>query len=295
MVGTELAVSPAKGMRPPVRIDLNNLQFGGVKNLVDKYINAVGGSTGGGSRFPGQQIGFKKGIWSKGYKDGARIAPGTKFVFNAPNMIAGWRTFDENESGTMFPNYSDMAMPFANQDLVTRDTLGKDDQQEWDEDSSGNKLDPWSPILVFPVREDADDASYDHVLLSTKSSCIAGFNLFAQIIEELKARPGQLPVIALGSDKAEREVKTVDKKGREKKEKFIWDVPTFTIVGWVMAEDVDDAPNAGGVQVTDDSAAAELGNVTAKARVAIPAPEEKKAEITRKRVRKTAKQDDDTL
>lgn len=277
------------GAKPVVKIDLQNLNFGGVKTLVEKYINTVGGASFS-NRFPGSQIGFKKGIWSKGYKsDAPRLPSGTKLVFNIPNMIAGWRTFEENDAGKTFPVYSDMAMPFLGQDLVGRDTLGKDDKDDWDADQQGNPLDPWSSILVFPVREEDGD-SYDHICLSSKSSCIAGFNLFVKVVEEMRTRPGQLPIISLGADKAEKEIKTTDKKGKEKKTQLIWDVPTFAVVAWVSATELDNAPNAGGVEVTDDAADVDLGKVNAKARVAPEEPNTKAS--ASKKVRKTVSADD---
>jgi len=57
-----------------------------------------------------------------------------------------------------------------------------------------------------------------------------------------------------------------DKKGLEKKVTHTPDAPTFEITGWAVAIDADN-PAKGGVQVTEDVEAADIGTVTAKTRV----------------------------
>jgi hypothetical protein len=273
-------------------IDLSRVNYGAARTQIDKYINSVGGGASREKNFPGDQVGFKSGEWFRGFGDKARpIKSGTRLVFNIPNMMAGWQTWAESNSGKRFPKYTPMTFPAAGDDPIERESLGDTDSDEWEPDDKGKPQDPWKPTLVFPIRKDGD-ATVHHVLLTTVSSCIAGLNLFRDVIEEMKLHPGELPIIALGSKKA-----TMDKKetvkGKEKKVKYTWDVPTLEVVDWTDAI-AEDNPAKGGVQVTDDGETADLGGVTAKARVnkkangkapkALPAPSKKGKPISRKAV-----------
>jgi len=263
-MGMEVAVA-TNGARGVMSIDLSRVNYGIAKGAIDKYINSVGGSSGSKKNFPGDQLGFKSGQWYRGFGDKAKaIKNGTEIVFNLPNMMAGWQKWDENDNGKRFPKYTPMTFPAAGDEPIERDTLGDDDDSDWEKNDQGEPQDPWKPVLVFPVRE-KDDTVIHHVMLATKSSVIAGFNLFRDVIEEMRLHAGELPVVRLGSSKATREF-TKSVKGKDKKIKHSWDVPTFEVVGWVDAVS-EDNPAKGGVQVTSDDDA-DLGEVQTKARVA---------------------------
>lgn len=267
-MGTAVAVT--NGARGVMSIDLGSVNYAVAKGAYDKYVKSVGGASRP-KNFPGDQISFKKGIWYRGFGDTGRVLKaGTELVFNIPNMMSGWVKWVENDAGKRYPQYSEMRFPAAGDDPIDRSTLGDDDESEWEPDEQGLVKDPWKPILAFPVRL-GDDETVHHVLLETISKVIAGLNMYRDIIDEMKLHVGQLPVIEIGADKTSRDLKKKDKKGRERTEKQVWDIPTFEATGWADAIDADNPTKAGGVNVTaDDDETADIGKVTAKARSKAP-------------------------
>jgi len=264
-LGNQVAVVE-KGARGVVSIDLKKLNYGAAKTAIDAYMSKVGGGgSNNGPRFPGQPVQFKSGVWKFGMKAAQKnLKAGQSFVFNAPNMAAAWVMWRDTESGKRYPEYTALCFPFAGDDLASRESLGDNDPSEWELDDQDNPQDPWKPVLIYPIR-DEDGDTVNHVMLSTKSACIAGFRLFSDLLEEMKLRPGQLPVITLGSAKAEMERTVTDKKGKEKKVKNVWDVPTFEITGWVSATDADNSGLAG-IDVTADGDNADIGEVSVRSR-----------------------------
>lgn len=251
------------GARAIVGIDPRNVNYGLAKSTVEKYIKSVGGGSGG-KNFPGTQIYFKSGEWFAGFKDQKRgLKAGTQLVFNTPNMMSGWCKWVGDE-GSRKPQYTPMTFVAAGDDPISRESLGDTDQDEWDLDDYGKPQDPWKPVLVFPVRK-AGSTDIHHVMLDTISKCIAGFNLFRDIADEMMMHEGELPIISLGSKKASQDKKVTDKKGKTKSVKQAWDVPTFEVVGWDDAVDADN-PTIGGVQVKGDEGEADVGAVETKAR-----------------------------
>lgn len=293
-MGQEVAVA-TKGARI-VSIDLKNLNFGVAQSGADKFIASVGGSGGSAHRFPGRQISFKSGLWQLGFGDKAKqLKSGTRMVINVPNMMAGWVKWEENGDKKR-PVYTDMRFPFAGDDPITRDSLGDHDKDEWDTDNkTGQPIDPWRPVLVFPSR-DEDGEVLDHVFLNSKSACMVGFNMYRDVLEDMKLRPGQLPIVELAADKAKREREIeVEKRGKMTKQKDvqIWDVPTLKVVGWTEAQDFDN-PGLNGVEMPAAGVEAELGNVTASSRVEKKEPAAEKAKpAAEKKSRRTVVADDE--
>lgn len=287
-MGTAVAVAEQRGV---MSINIATVNYASASSMVDRYLNSVGGSGGGAKNFPGKQIGFKQGVWSKGFGDKAQRLKNPKFVVNGPNVIATWMKWEENGDKKK-PVYAEPRWPAAGDTPVERADLGDTDQDEWETDKQGNPQDPWKPVLVFPVR-DVDGEEIDHIFLATKSAVIAGFNLFRDIMDEMKMHTGQLPVVALTADKAEMTKTSTDAKGRAKKEKFAWDIPVFEIIDWVKAEDCDN-PAKGGVKVTstDD---ADLGEVSSKSRKAVTKKDEPKQIAKGKQSRRQVEVDDDEI
>lgn len=265
--------------RGVMMIDLRNINYGAARGAIDKYIKSVGGGEGGNkSNFPGDQISYKKGEFYRGIGEQKRpVKIGTQIVFNIPNMGAGWVKWEDvdgklNKKGDQLrlPKYTPLVFPAAGQDPIERESLGDLDKSQWEPDDYGNPADPWKPVLVFPVRSSkAGDETIHHMLLETVSKVIAGFNLFRDVMEEMKLHPGELPVVTIGTKKASMDKAITAKKGNKSQTKKVtWDVPTFEVTGWVDAIDADNPGLSGGVQVTDDGDDADLGVVTSKARVA---------------------------
>jgi hypothetical protein len=285
-----------KTARPAVSVDLSRINYSATKAAIEKYIGAVGGGSRSGPKFPGDQITFKTGEWMRGFGDkGKKIKPGTDFVLNLPNMMAGWLKWTENDAGKRYPMYSDMCCPAAGDDMVLREALGDLDESEWEVDDSGRAQDPWRAIVVIPVRTDGDETVH-HVMLTAKSAVIAGFNLFRDVIEDMKLHPNELPLVTLGADKAKREFEQDDPKkpGKKKKVVQVWDVPTFEVSGWADATDADNPPK-GGVEVKKDidEDDGDVGEVKSISRTPAKAPKPEPKPVAKGKAKIKAPADDD--
>jgi len=319
-MGTQVATTD--GARGTMSINIAAVNYGRATSNVDKYISSIGVGSGGNreKNFPGEQIVFKKGTYFAGIKDTKRPIKGmTKMVFNAPNMMALWAEWKESDSGKRYPSYTAPRFPAMGDEPIDRSTLGKTAEEfdlvdwkkgdaisqeaenaGWEIDTYGTLQDPIKAVLVMPVRF-LDSTTVDHLLLSTVTSCIAGYNLYKEIMEGMKLHEGQLPVVTLGVEKKTFKKVVTDKRGRDKKEENTVDVPEFKIVAWVDAI-AEDNPAKGGVKVTADEAA-DLGKVEAKSRSGskkngngtklLAAPVKGKAKAAPKSRRQVEAEDDD--
>lgn len=306
-----------------IGVNLANINYGLATSKVDAFISSVGGGAGGAKEkaFPGEPIVFKKGIYYIGFGDKKRtIKAGTELIFNGPNVMSVWIEWKDSNSGKRYPTYSAPRFPAAGDDPILREALGRTAEEfglldwkrgdpisaeaeaaGWEIDNYGNLSDPIKPGLVFPVRNEAA-VVVNHFIMTTVTSCIAGYNLYREIMDEMKLHAGQLPRVELGVEKKTFKKTEKDKKGREKKIENTVDVPELVVVGWADAIDADN-PAKGGVQVTEDAEAADIGTVTAKTRVnskasangkakAIAAPVKGKAKASRKTVEAVADDDE---
>lgn len=275
-----------------VGVSLANINYGLATSKVDAYISSVGGGSGGAKEktFPGEPIVFKKGVYYIGFGDKKRtIKAGTELIFNGPNVMSVWIEWKDSNSGKRYPTYTAPRFPAAGDDPILREALGRTAEEfglldwkrgdpisaeaeaaGWEIDNYGNLSDPIKPGLVFPVRNEIQKeaaAVVNHFIMTSVTSCIAGYNLYREIMEEMKLHAGQLPRVELGVEKKTFKKTEKDKKGREKKVENTVDVPELEIVGWADAIDADN-PAVGGVTVTaDEGEAADIGTVTAKSRV----------------------------
>lgn len=255
--------------RGMLSINVNKVNYGAAKDIAAKYSKSVGGGEGGNKdkQFPGDQIGFKAGVWARGWGKTAKAIKKPKLVVNIPNMMAGYSWWEEvtKKDGDVvnIPKYTPMTFPATGQDPIERESLGQTEEKHWEKDDDGKPQDPFKSVLVFPVRDENGD-TVDHVLLVSKSHVIAGFNFFRDVSEEMMLHPGQLPIVVLGTDTAT--MKNPDKKSRTKQ--FSWQVPTFEVIGWTNAKDCDNPSSEGGVEVTSNGDEADIGKVTAKTRAA---------------------------
>jgi hypothetical protein len=279
-MGRELAVQTSGASRA-VSIDLANLNFDIASKSLAKYQKQLGAGEGGGFRFPGAQIQFKKGEWFSGYKDTKKVLNTKgpiKLVLNIPNMMLTWVKWEDNANGKRRPNYLPVCYPFNGDDLPDRETLGDLDEKDWELDDENRPQDPWNLILVYPAR-DADSEIINHIYMDGPTKRNAAFNLFTKALEEMKLRPGSLPIIELSTENVSRKIKstkTVRGKQVDVEKEQTWQAPTFKIAGWVEAVDADN-PGPGGVQVTDDSDDADVGEVKTTARSKQQAPKKEDA------------------
>lgn len=297
---TSTAVTPIS--RAPLSIDIKKINYKAAAAQAAKYTKAVGGSEreARANLFPGVQFSFSLGQWTTGTKKAEKkaVPQGTRLVANMPNIAATWLKWEyltDKTTGEMvekdgkpikYPNYLPLCFPAMGDDMKLREELGDTDQSEWETDDKGNPQDPWKPVLAIPVRLE-DDTTINHILLSTKSSTIAGFNLFAEVMEEMVTKSGQLPVIEIGSAKAEskRKVKKIV-RGKEVLVDVtnVWDVPTFEVVEWIDAAPCDN-PGPEGIpaaETTDD-----IGKVETTTRTAAVAAPKTAAKVPAKKAAET--------
>lgn len=286
MASKELSI-PSKG-GTVVSIDLNNLNA----DAMDLAVKKLQARSGGGKKkqLPGQSIFFYKGSFYVGNKDNG-VTVDEPVVLNVMNHAECFKRRAETDSGKNYNEFSTFARPFAGEELVDRATLGFDDETEWENDDRGNPMDPWTHTVVVPARLDAATDVVDTLSIGSKSGVNAWVSFLVDILPELKMRPGQLPVVELGSKTLSRKVPTgkQDKKGQPIMKEQSWDAPSFTLSGWTKAKDVDNG-GLNGVQVTNeaDDVAEEDTAVKTSARVA-PKAEAKETAVpaTAKKVRKT--------
>lgn len=246
-----------------VSIDLDNLNVDAALGALDKAMAKTGMSSGGGNKklFPGQSFFMKKGAYYFGQGKKAEEVEAPKLVVNVPHLGMAYLKFEENANGKIFPKYSDVAIIATGQDLVDRDSLGDTDDSEWPEDDAGRPQDPWTLQVVIPCREE-DETEYNHVLATSKSNQNALAGLFREVMAELKLKPGRLPVVQFGVKELSRKVPA--KNGKGKPTTQTWDAMTCEVVGWVKAEPCDRLNQ--NVDLGDDNAEVETGEVTATAR-----------------------------
>lgn len=257
----EVAVST--GART-VSVNLKSLNYTNAAASLGRSMNKLG-VTGRTRMFPGEALRFNQGVWARGLDEKAVVITAEDHVvFNFANLAVGYRRLND-EGDKKFYKYSELALPFADQTIVDFESLeGHEDEIE---NQQGRMEPAWKNFAVVPVRLDADEA-VDHVIIGTVSGVRAMGSFVSELVSEAQLRPGQLPVVSLGSKKVSREVEEPikGKPGKTRKVKQSWDVPTFEVTGWVDAKEVDNGGEKG-VAVTDDSAEPELGKVTASGRV----------------------------
>lgn len=267
MVGTAVAVAGKKANAVAVAYDPKKFDYAAASKRAEKFAGAVGASLGGKRNFPGEKYVFSLGDWYFGYKAKQNKKPLTEdpvLVVNVLQAGACWVKWVDKK-----PTFTDVRLlDGSNGDLELREDLGDTDPEEWDTDPrNGSPIDPWKPVLVFPVR-DEDGDTINHIDLSTKSSAVAGYGLFREVMQDMAMHTGELPLVELSSRKVEIKRKVKDKKGKEKDVTDVFDAPVFKVVGWTEMKACD-VPN-GEVQAALSD---EVGEVESRER----APEKAEA------------------
>lgn len=189
-------------------------------------------------KFPGDPYYFKKGkfytgSWKK--ESRAKVEPGSKLVFNPAYAVETWQSFADGR-----PQFSKVVfVADADASLPSRDEMGQTDRTLWKTDNKGKPMDPWSRLLVIPVRSKGG-AEINHFVASSTSGRIALERLINDWLDQYDEHVGELPLVSLNVEE------------RENKDKEIYDAPVFKIVGWVKANK-EDTPGADGF-VTESAA-----------------------------------------
>jgi len=243
-------------------------------DILDKVAEAYQQMTGQDNRLPGERLQFKQGAWVIEGNIKNTLEAGTELIANMPNLVFAWRQFRTSQSGKMYPHYEAVAYPLSGEALPPRETLGDTDQDDW-ELYNGKPKDPWSMVVILVLRDDQDDDRLYRLELDNKSSVNAIRDLLGEFAKEARMHMNQLPVIALGSDWAERKT--------DEGETQRWQKPVFDIVAWEDPTEADDV-DLGGDDAADDGgdAAAEEEPAPKKSRKAKAEADDKPARKSRK-------------
>lgn len=175
--------------------------------------------------FPeGQYLSYKNGEWLYGMNQ--EVLPlGTKLAVSMHGMRVGWRKW-ENRAVT--DDRTSLLTEMRPQ--VPRAALGDTDERMWDS-LNGRPRDPWQMTSIVEM-VGGDGEKYIYATGSYGGRKCLG-ELCTAFAKERRLRPGQLPLVSLGSD-------SYDHKAYGK----TWE-PKLPIVGWVLEdslEPVEDAP-----------------------------------------------------
>jgi hypothetical protein len=193
------------------------------KNFFEQYAEAANGN-----RVIGDFLKFSKGDWLYG-RNSEEMDRGTRLVANLAELKVGWQKWSGGKP-------ADAVMGKVIEGFVppTRASLGDNEPHLWEVDeSNGQRRDPWQLTNTLILKEEKADDLYT---FSTSSK--GGIGAIAKIAGEfgrhMRAKPGELPVVALEVDSYAHPNKAL---GRIK-------TPVFKLVGWADKAAFDAALNA---------------------------------------------------
>ena len=134
---------------------------------------------------PGARLKFAKGEWTL---DGQTVGSGEEFV-TVPSSIT--RAMERWQSKRI----TDRVVARLGERLVPRSELGDHDRSRWETGLDGRERDPWCEVHYLGLRRLDDDSL---VVFSTSSD--GGRKAIAQIAKAAASRPGEAPIVTLGSD-----------------------------------------------------------------------------------------------
>lgn len=134
---------------------------------------------------PGARLKFAKGEWTL---DGQTVGSGEEFV-TVPSSIT--RAMERWQSKRI----TDRVVARLGERLVPRSELGDHDRSRWETGLDGRERDPWGEVHYLGLRR-LDDNSL--VVFSTSSD--GGRKAIAQIAKAAASRPGEAPIVTLGSN-----------------------------------------------------------------------------------------------
>jgi len=167
----------------------------------------------------GTLLKFNKGDWLTGDND-SEVEVGTRFVANMNQLMIGWIKWVDNR-----PDQQIMGALADNFQAPRRNTLGDEDEDEWELDTQGRPRDPWQFSNYLVLKEPGEDASEENLYTfatSSKGGIGAIGELCKKYGKEMRIRPDEYPIVEIG----------VHKYKHSNPEFGIIKTPTFTIVGW---------------------------------------------------------------
>jgi hypothetical protein len=164
----------------------------------------------------GTLIKFNKGDWVTG--DDEDLEEGLELVANMDQLMCGWIKWIDQR-----PSEQIMGPVAEGYQAPRRNTLGDNDQAEWEVDQEGRPRDPWQFSNYIVMKEPGQDTSAEFLYTfatSSKGGLGAIGALCKEYGKEMRRRPDEYPIVKLGGDSYNHR-----EYGRTK-------VPLLTIVGW---------------------------------------------------------------
>lgn len=184
-------------------------------NFYEAYGNSVSNRN-----IVGSLLKFSKGDYLAG-EAGEEVPIGTKLVVNMDSLSIGWIKWQDNK-----PVEQDMGPVMEGYRPRKRTELGDTDEEQWEEDTQGQKRDPWqfsNYILMRPVgRPDADETEMYTFATSSRGGLNAIGELCKVYGKNMREKPDDFPVVAL---QVNSYVHPNKEFGRIK-------VPVLEVVGW---------------------------------------------------------------
>jgi len=165
------------------------------KNAYELYAEQFAG----GPSFVGDLLKFDKfGKWRAG-QEGREVPLGTRLIFGVQTLKIGWTKWaDGRPSVVRMVNVEDINNGTASPP-VTRDVLGDDDQDMWEQDERGDAIDPWvfsNSIVLY----DPEDGQLYTFSARSKGGMNAIGEVIKQFIPHSKTAPSEVPTVELASD-----------------------------------------------------------------------------------------------
>jgi hypothetical protein len=196
-------------------------------------------------RIIGQLLKFSKGDYLYGAEND-ELPMGSKLIANMDQLLRGWIKWADNK-----PAEQVMGLVSEGFKIPKRDTLGDQDESEWELDDRGQPRDPWQETYYLVVRlldkdgkpTEGNDGLYTFTTASTGGKD-AIIDLCSKYGKWMRMRPNDYPVITLDMEKYNHPNKQY---GVIKKPKFLFNVKK----DWMPKDQfgsIDDVPP------TDDGA-----------------------------------------
>lgn len=190
------------------------------RNVFEQYAEAANGN-----RIVGDFLKFSKGDWLYG-RNSEEMDRGTRLVANVLELKVGWQRWEGGKpTDTNMGRVMDAFVP------PVRASLGDNDKEMWEIDpGTGQPRDPWQLTNTLILKAEKGDELYTFST-SSKGGIGAIGKLAGEFGKHMRARPSELPIIALEVDSYAHPNKAL---GRIK-------TPVLKLVGWTDKASFEEA------------------------------------------------------
>jgi len=180
----------------------------------------------------GQLLKFIKGHWLTGGANNemVEIEAGTRLIANMASLTVGWQKWEDDK-----PIDNHMGLVSENYQPPNRATLGDNKEDGgWLKDENGVLRDPWqrsNMVIMRQIGTEGDDDGLYTFATSSRGGINAIGLLSTAYGKKIRENNELLPIVELRASNY----------AHSNKQRGIIDIPVLTIVGWGVADDVDDA------------------------------------------------------